>query len=119
MDKINGLTQDLAFYARNVDTRESMKRIDILREEKDASERRIADLLKELNDLSNKVEDLMAENRTLRKMANVPKNYGINLEQIKLHDRDKIDDYKKLIRVLQEDNYKLEEERAKLKHMLK
>jgi uncharacterized coiled-coil DUF342 family protein len=100
MDKINGLTQDLAFYARNVDTRESMKRIDILREEKDLSERRIADLLKELNDLSNKVEDLMAENRTLRQMANVPKNYGINLEQIKLHDRDKIDDYKKLIRVL-------------------
>lgn len=42
----------------------------------------------------------MAENRTLRKMANVPKNYGINLEQVKLHDREKIDDYKKLIRVL-------------------
>jgi len=61
----------------------------------------------------------MAENRTLRKMAGVPKNYGIPLEQVKLHDREKIDDYKKLIRLLQEDNYKLEEERAKLKHMIK
>ena len=52
-------------------------------------------------------------------MANVPKNYGINREQVKLHDREKIDDFKKLIRTLQDDNYRLEEERAKLKHMLK
>ena len=80
MDKIKGLTQDLAFYARNVDARESMKRIEILREEKDAKDRHIQKLTSEINDLSNKVEDLMAENRTLRKMANVPKNYGINLE---------------------------------------
>jgi hypothetical protein len=72
-----------------------------------------------LNDLSNKAEDLMAENRTLRSMTNVPKNYGLNLDQVKLHDREKIEDYKKLIRVLQDDNYKLEEERARLKHMLK
>jgi len=34
-------------------------------------------------------------------------------------DRDKIDDYKKLIRVLQDDNYRLEAERAKLKQQLK
>jgi hypothetical protein len=52
-------------------------------------------------------------------MANVPDNYGIKLDQIKLHDKDKIDDFKKLIKVLQDDNYKLEEERAKLKHALK
>lgn len=52
-------------------------------------------------------------------MANVPNNYGIDREKVKLMDRDKIDDFKKLIRVLQEDNYRLEQERAKLKHMLK
>lgn len=52
-------------------------------------------------------------------MANVPDNYGIKLDQIKLHDKDKIEDFKKLIKVLQDDNYKLEEERAKLKHTLK
>ena len=61
----------------------------------------------------------MAENRQLRSMANVPENFGVDLEQIKLLNIEKIDDYKKLIRVLQEDNYKLEEERARLKHMLK
>jgi hypothetical protein len=72
-----------------------------------------------LNDLSNKTEDLLAENRTLRKHANVPKNYGINLEMVKLHDREKIDDFKRIISVLQQDNYMLEEERTRLKHMLK
>ncbi len=76
-------------------------------------------LLHNINELSNRVEDLTAENRALRQMAHVPDNYGIKLDQIKLHDREKIDDFKKLIKVLQDDNYKLEEERAKLKHALK
>jgi hypothetical protein len=61
----------------------------------------------------------MAENKVLRDMAGVPANYGIDREKVKLMDREKIDDFKKLIRVLQEDNYRLEEERAKLKHSLK
>ena len=76
-------------------------------------------LNEEINELSGRVEDFMAENSVLRKMANVPKNYGINREQVKLHDREKIDDFKKLITVLQHDNYSLEEERAQLKHKLK
>ena len=96
-----------------------MKRIDILRSEKDAKEKKIADLLVEINNLSTYVEDFKAENRALRQMANVPDNYGIKLDQIKLHDKEKIDDFKKLIKVLQEDNFKLEEERAKLKHAIK
>jgi hypothetical protein len=61
----------------------------------------------------------MAENKVLRDMAGVPSNYGIDREKVKLMDREKIDDFKKLIRVLQEDNYRLEEERARLKHMMK
>ena len=96
-----------------------MKRIDILRAEKDSKDKKISELLTEINDLSNKVEDFISENRALRQMANVPDNYGIKLDQIKLHDKEKIDDFKKLIKVLQDDNYKLEEERAKLKHALK
>lgn len=115
LQKINELNEDLKYYARNVETRDAMKRIDALREEKDSKDRRIIELTKQINDLSNNCEDLLAETRTLRKMANVPSNYGIPLEQVKLHDREKIDDFKRLIRVLQEDNYRLEEERAKLK----
>ncbi len=99
--------------------RECMAKIDILRAEKGAKDKEIVELLQEINKKSNELENVLAENRTLRKMANVPENYGINAEQIKFLDREKIDDYKKLIRVLQEDNYRLEEERAKYKHMLK
>lgn len=119
LDKIHGLNEDLAFYSRNVDARDTMKRIDILRAEKDNKDKKITELLHDINELSLKVEDFIAENRALRQMANVPDNYGIKLDQIKLHDKEKIDDFKKLIKVLQDDNYKLEEERAKLKHALK
>lgn len=73
----------------------------------------------EINTLSNLVDDMTAENRQLRRMANVPDNYGIPLETIKLYDKERIEDFKKLIKVLQDDNYKLEEERANLKHQLK
>lgn len=96
-----------------------MKRIEALRAEKEAKEKRITDLLQELNTLSNLVEDFTVENRALRQMANVPANFGVHLDKIKLHDKEKIDDFKKLIKVLQDDNYKLEEERARLKHALK
>jgi len=72
-----------------------------------------------MNELSNKMEDILAENRQLRNYTNVASNFGETIEQIKLHDRDKIEDYKKLIQVLQEDNYMLEEERARLKNLLK
>ncbi len=117
---MRGLTQDLAYYTRNIDAKESLARIEQLREERDAKEREIVKHLQQINENNNNIEDLMAENRILRKMANVPENYGKNLvEQIKMHDREKIEDYKKLITVLQDDNYRLEEERARLKHLLK
>lgn len=61
----------------------------------------------------------MAENKYLRNLGGVPDNFGKEREKVKLLDKEKIDDYKKLVRVLQEDNYKLEGERAKLKHLVK
>ena len=61
----------------------------------------------------------MAENKQLRALAGVPANYGVDREAVKLLDKEKIDDFKKLIRVLQEDNYRLEAERAKLKRDLR
>ena len=96
---------------------EAMRRLlEQVRLEKEAEEKRNNKLLSEMNALSNQMEDIIIENRTLRTMAGVPENYGINLDEIKLHDREKIHDFKKLITVLQNDNYKLEEERAHLKN---
>lgn len=82
-------------------------------------DRETMELQKHVNYLQDTIEDFMAENKVLREMASVPANFGIDREKVKLTDREKIDDFKKLIRVLQEDNYRLEAERAKLKHMLK
>ena len=61
----------------------------------------------------------MAENKYLRDLHGVADNAGIDREKVRLMDREKIDDFKKLIRVLQDDNYRLEKERANLKHMMK
>jgi hypothetical protein len=40
---------------------------------------------------------LLAENKVLRDTKGVPANFGIDRSKIKLMDREKIDDYKKLI----------------------
>ena len=116
LERVTGLEEDLAFYSRHQDVKESIKRIDLMRREKEEKDKKISKLMGEINTLSNLVDDMTAENRQLRRMANVPDNYGIPLETIKLHDKERIEDYKKLIKVLQDDNYKLEAERADLKH---
>lgn len=113
------MTEDLAFYSRNVEAKDQIRRIDQLRQEKDVESKKNIQLMNDINTLSLQMEDFIAENRALRQMANVPDNYGIKLDQIKLHDKEKIDDFKKLIKVLQNDNYNLEVERAQLKHNIK
>ena len=40
-DKIHGLEDDLAFYSRNQDVKESIKRIDLLRKEKEEKDKKI------------------------------------------------------------------------------
>jgi len=99
-EKIHGLEDDLAFYSRNQDVKESIKRIDLLRKEKEEKDKKITQLMGEINTLSNTVDDMTAENRQLRRMANVPDNFGIRLETIKLYDKERIEDFKKLIKVL-------------------
>lgn len=42
----------------------------------------------------------MAENKYLRNLGGVPDNFGKEREKVKLLDKEKIDDYKKLVRVL-------------------
>ena len=96
-----------------------LERIDVLTNEKSVLSKRLTEQINQLNTLSAAAEDFQAENRQLRKMAGVPDNYGIDLNKIKLHDKDKIEDYKSLIKVLQDDNYNLEKERANLKHHIK
>lgn len=113
------LRANLEANFQNDDMREVMRKMDRLRKEKEEIDTSNVKLMAEYNKLATVIEDLTAENRTLRSMCDCPDNFGIKHEEIKLLNREKIEDFRKLIKVLQEDNYKLEEERAKLKHLVK
>jgi hypothetical protein len=75
-------------------------------------------LVMEWNTLCDRMEDVLSENRLLRELAGVPHNFGINIEEIKLGDRVKIEDYVAKIKLLQKEVDDLETERAHLKHKL-
>ena len=73
---------------------------------------------RDYDELCNKMEDVICENRVLRQIADVPENFGIDISKINIGDRIKIEDYKAKIRILQHDIDDLETERAQLKHRI-
>jgi hypothetical protein len=54
-------------------------------------------------------------------MADLPENWlsEVELEKIKTTEQEKVEDYQKLTKALQEDNLMLEDERARLKYIIK
>ena len=75
--------------------------------------------VRDWNALADKMEEVLRENRVLRQIADVPENFGIDIQKINLGDRIKIEDYKAKIRLLTHDIDQLETERAQLKHQIK
>ena len=73
-------------------------------------------LTNNFNELCEQMENIIRENRVLRQMADVPENFGIDINKVKLGEKITIEDYKKKIRLLIHNIDELEEERAKLKH---
>lgn len=71
-----------------------------IRAERDSMEKMNAQTMAEYNKLANLIEDFTAENRTLRQMVGAPDNFGIDIEKIKLLNREKIEDFRKLIKIL-------------------
>lgn len=61
----------------------------------------------------------MAENKVLRKLANVPENYGFDLEDVKIAEQEKLEDYKKQVRFLEREIEQLEEDRTNLRSRLR
>jgi len=99
--------------------KEAFNRIQELRQKLEGKDKENTKHINLLNKISGQCTDLAAENSVLRQMANVPDNYGIDIKAIQTYNSHRIEDFKKLISVLQDDNYKLESERAVLKHQLK
>ena len=77
-----------------------------------------ANTVRDWNELCDKMEEVLQENRVLRQIADVPENFGIDISKINMGDRIKIEDYKAKIRILQHEVDELEEERAKLKYRI-
>ena len=77
-----------------------------------------ASIVRDWNNLCDKMEEVLRENRVLRQIADVPENFGIDISKINMGDRVKIEDYKAKIRILQHEVDDLETERAKLKYRI-
>jgi len=67
-----------------------------------------------INTMNQKIEELMSENRYLRKRFNVGDDFGLDLESIVLSDKETLEQYKARVRILEMENAYNQEERTKL-----
>ncbi len=113
----NNIKRQLISYNNNNENKDikiDMNKDDlIIKKEKEYQK-----LVFEWNELRNKMEEVLSENRILRQIGNVPDNFGIDISKIKMGDKIKIEDYKAKIRILENEIDNLETERAQLKHRL-
>ncbi|CAG9327185.1 unnamed protein product [Blepharisma stoltei] len=118
-NEIEFLTSKLKEVAESQGNTDAFK--DIRGEKKDnlALKREVEKLTKDWTLLSNQMQDIMSENRVLREMTGVPENYGFNLQEIKLAEKQKIEEYKGRIRRLEEEVEELEKERVDLRYKLR
>jgi hypothetical protein len=82
-------------------------------------EGRLVNLTEKYNQVCANYDNLMAENKILRRLSGVPDNYGFDLEQVKLAEKEETIDYRRKIRLLENDVQELEKERSQLRYKLK
>jgi hypothetical protein len=63
-------------------------------------DKEIHKLKEHVNYIQEQMEEFMDENKLLRDMIKAPVNFGKDREKVRLLDKEKIEDYRKLIRVL-------------------
>ena len=57
-------------------------------------------LTNNFNELCEQMENIIRENRILRQMADVPENFGIDINKVKLGEKITIEDYKKKNKII-------------------
>ncbi|KRX05015.1 hypothetical protein PPERSA_06649 [Pseudocohnilembus persalinus] len=87
--------------------------------QKETIKRELDEERAKLTKLREQMSNILNENRILRKLAEVPDNYGFNLEEIQLAEKEKMEDYKKQVRQLEREVEELEKERAQLRQRLR
>ena len=76
-------------------------------------------LTEKYNQACSDMENLLAENKILRKLHGVPDNFGFDLEEIKIAEKQELEDYKAQCRKLEAEIEELEEERTQLRYRLR
>lgn len=117
--EIDFLTSKLKEVAEGQGNKDAIKDIRAEKNDNLSLKREVEKLTKDWNSLSNQMQDILSENRVLREMAGVPENYGFNLQEIKLAERQKIEEYRGRIRRLEEEVEELEKERVDLRYKLR
>lgn len=114
----NILKKQIQEYGQKNQVSDFIKNINDLQDDLFKKDQEYQKLVVQWNELCDNMEKVLIENRLLRETAQVPANYGIDIEKIKIGDRIKIEDYKAKIRLLQREIDNLETERAQLKHKM-
>lgn len=114
----NILKKQIQEYGQKYQVSDFIKNVNDLQDDLFKKDQEYQKLVVQWNELCDNMEKVLIENRLLRETAQVPANYGIDIEKIKIGDRVKIEDYKAKIRLLQREIDNLETERAQLKHKM-
>lgn len=117
--EVEFLRNRLKEMADNYGVGDAMRDIRIQRDENLSQRKEVERLTRDWTDLSRQMQDVISENRVLREMAGVPENYGFNLEDIKLAEQQKLEEYRARVKRLETEVEELEKERAELRYRLR
>ena len=117
--EVEFLRNRLKEMADNYGVGDAMRDIRIQRDENLSQRKEVERLTRDWTDLSRQMQDVVSENRVLREMAGVPENYGFNLEDIKLAEQQKLEEYRARVKRLETEVEELEKERAELRYRLR
>jgi Ca2+-binding EF-hand superfamily protein/chromosome segregation ATPase len=98
---------------------DAVRDIRVQRDESLQLRREVERLTGQLNEISAQMDEVLSENRVLREMAGVPDNYGFKLDEVKLAEKQKLEEYKARIRRLEQEVEELEKERVDLRYRLR
>lgn len=83
-DMIQKYKQVLKEMSQKYDIGEVQEEIQNYKEDRVMSIKQMQKLSMDYNQLSNQMNDILAENKLLRKMAKVPENFGFDLTKVKM-----------------------------------
>lgn len=115
-DILQGQIENLT---RNKNLKEYVKDTQQFHQKMVEKEAQYKKLVIEWNQMQKQMEEVISENRLFREWLNIPENFGVDLSKIDLLNKEKIEDYKAKVRVLEREVEGLEEERAKLKQKIR